>query len=359
MSLKVCVYTIAKNEALFVKKFMACVKEADGVFVTDTGSTDDTARLLQEEGAIVNNIIVDPWRFDVARNISLSFVPGDFDVCLSVDLDEILTPGWCDAIKRSWVNIDRLRYKYVWSHLSDGSDGTSFWYDKCHSRKGFRWTKPVHEVMQFYGDHPERQGYCHNFMLHHYPDAAKSRSSYLQLLELGCKEEPNDDRNCHYLGREYMYWGHYDKAIIELKRHVSLKSAVWEVERAASLRFIGRCYALQGNKQEALRWTLRSVAEAPNEREPWTDLGKLYHELDDHPACYFAMKKALSIVDRPMTYICEPESFGSLPYDLGGVSAYYMGMYDESLALTSKAIEIEPNNPRLQQNLQYAVSKIS
>lgn len=355
--MKVAVYTICKNEEKHVKQFMACLKEADGVFVTDTGSTDDTVKLLREEGAFVNVVKVDPWRFDVARNISLDFVPSDFDICISIDLDEILSPGWCQAIKDSWKDIDRLRYMYAWSHLSDGSPGTSFWYDKCHSRRGFRWVKPVHEVLHFYNG-KERQGYCNDFMLHHYPDPEKSRSSYLGLLEIGCKEEPNDDRNSHYLGREYMYRRQYDNAIIELKRHLALPSAKWEAERAASLRYIGRCYASKADYDEATRWYLRSVAEAPLEREPWVDLGKHYYDMKNYHGCYYAMKSALEIIERPKSYICEPEAWGFLPFDLSGVSAYYLEMYDESLRLTAQAIEIDPSNTRLRKNLQFAADKI-
>ena len=337
---------------------MDCIKnEADGIFVTDTGSTDGTVELLRAEGAVVNVINVNPWRFDIARNASLDFVPGDFDICLSIDLDEVLTPGWCQAIKNSWKDIDRLRYMYAWSHMADGSPGTSFWYDKCHSRRGFRWVKPVHEVLQFYNG-TERQGYCNDFMLHHYPDPSKSRSSYLGLLELGTREEPNDDRNCHYLGREYMYWGKYEQAINELKRHLSLPTAVWEAEKAASMRYIGRCYSALGNKNEAIRWHLRSAAEAPGEREPWVDLGKLYYSMNNFAGCYYAMKTALSIIERPLSYICEPESWGFVPYDLAGVSAYYLGMYEESKALTLKALEIAPTDNRLKQNLQFALDKL-
>ncbi len=46
--------------------------------------------------------------------------------------------------------------------------------------------------------------------LNHYPDKNKSRSSYLPLLELSVKEDPEDDRNMHYLGREYMYYGRWN-----------------------------------------------------------------------------------------------------------------------------------------------------
>ena len=44
--------------------------------------------------------------------------------------------------------------------------------------------------------------YTNDITVNHYPDNSKSRSSYLPLLELSVKENPNNDRNMHYLGRE-------------------------------------------------------------------------------------------------------------------------------------------------------------
>ena len=44
--------------------------------------------------------------------------------------------------------------------------------------------------------------------LNHYPDFSKPRSQYLPLLELSVKEDPDDDRNMHYLGRESVSYTH-------------------------------------------------------------------------------------------------------------------------------------------------------
>lgn len=353
--MKIAVYTICLNEEQFVKRFMACVKnEADGVYVTDTGSTDDTVKLLQEEGAHTNVIKMVPWRFDIPRNISMDFMPDDIDVAVCIDLDEVLTPGWREAIEKAWKpDTNRLRYQYVWNTLPDGREGVTFWYDKIHLRHGFRWVKPVHEVMAWYGPNPEIQAYCSDFKLYHYPDPTKSRGSYLPLLELGCREEPEDDRNCHYLGREYMFYGIYQKGIDELKRHLSLPNAKWEAERAASMRYIGRCYTSQGNLAEAERWHLRACAEAPWEREPWVELGNfLYTYKKDHVGAYSAMKKALTISEKPMSYICDPSAWGSLPHDIAGVSAWVLGMKDEARTLIEAAVKLDPSDPRLQKNLQ-------
>ena len=50
--LKVCVYAISKNEGKFVKRFVESMKEADEIYVLDTGSTDDTVKLLKENGVV-------------------------------------------------------------------------------------------------------------------------------------------------------------------------------------------------------------------------------------------------------------------------------------------------------------------
>ena len=86
---KVCVYAICKNEEKFVKRWVSSMKEADEIYVLDTGSTDNTVKLLKEEGVNVSVEVIRPWRFDVARNKSLELVPTDADICICTDLDEI------------------------------------------------------------------------------------------------------------------------------------------------------------------------------------------------------------------------------------------------------------------------------
>ena len=105
--------------------------------------------------------------------------------------------------------------------------------------------------------------------LKHYPDDKKSRSSYLPLLELAVKEEPDNDRNMHYLGREYMYYGRYEEAINTLKKHLNMESATWKAERCASLRFISRCYRYLKDYDNAIKYGLLSIAEFPYSREPY------------------------------------------------------------------------------------------
>ena len=44
---KICVYTICKNEEKFVDRWFHSMKEADAIYVLDTGSTDKTVKKLK------------------------------------------------------------------------------------------------------------------------------------------------------------------------------------------------------------------------------------------------------------------------------------------------------------------------
>ena len=93
-NLKICIYAICKNEEAFVDRWYNSMKEADEIVVVDTGSTDNTVQKLKSLGIKVYQKIFSPWRFDKARNYSLSKISSDVDVCMSTDLDEVFEQGW-------------------------------------------------------------------------------------------------------------------------------------------------------------------------------------------------------------------------------------------------------------------------
>ena len=131
--MRIAVYAISKNEAHFVKRFCDSAKDADLIMIADTGSTDGTAEVAAECGAVVHNICITPWRFDTARNAALALLPRDIDVCISLDLDEVLEPGWREEIERVWKSdTTRLRYFFDWGA------GIKFLYEKIHARHGYR-----------------------------------------------------------------------------------------------------------------------------------------------------------------------------------------------------------------------------
>ena len=357
--MKVCVYAISKNEEKFVSKWVASMKEADEIYVLDTGSTDQTVSLLEEAGVHVKVEVIDPWRFDVARNKSLEMVPEDTDICVCTDFDEVFDPGWREKIEKAWQeDTTRCQYTYHWSLDQDGKPVVSFFLNQVHKRFGYRWTHPVHEVLSYdFGE--EVVVSCPDVILRHYPDTTKSRSSYLPLLELSVKENPEDDRNMHYLGREYMYYEMWEKSIETLKKHLSLKNAVWKDERAASMRFIARCYKHLGNLEEARRWYSLAFLEAPHLRDALVEKALLEYEEEQYSEVEKLCFRALEIKGHEKTYINEPFSWNNTIYDLLSISAYYLGRYEQAVYFVDIALEYTPNDSRLLNNRKLFKEKES
>ncbi len=354
---KVAVYAICKNEEKFVKRWYERVKEADGVFVLDTGSTDNTADELRKLGANVTIKKISPWRFDVARNESLNLVPEDYDICVCIDIDEVISKGWKEKLENIWKNgVNHLRYNYNWSHDENGNPAVNFYIEKIHARHGFRWIHPVHEILEFSGD-KEIWATTDEITVDHWPDDNKSRSSYLPLLELSVKENPEDDRNVHYLGREYMFYGKYNEAIDTLIKHLNLKSATWKDERCASMRFIARCYKYLKRYDEARMWLDKAVNEAPYLRDPYMERALLEYELGNWNEVKKYCHEALQIKKHEKSYINEPFSWNYTVYDLLSIASFNLEEYEEALKYSSLALNMEPNDERLLKNYNIIKEK--
>ena len=68
------------------------MQTADHVIVLDTGSEDDTVSKLRQHGIEVHETTYEQFRFDVARNDCLDLIPDEYNIRVSIDLDEVFTP---------------------------------------------------------------------------------------------------------------------------------------------------------------------------------------------------------------------------------------------------------------------------
>lgn len=347
--MKIAVYSIALNEVQFIKQWYKSAKEADYLLIADTGSTDKTVELAKKLGINVVQISVKPWRFDDARNASLAAIPEDIDYCIALDLDEVLIEGWREELEKALeAGITRPRYKYTWNWNQDGSPGLQYGGDKIHARKGYRWKHPVHEVLVT-NQIQETQGWF-GLEIHHHADNTKSRSQYLGLLEQSVKEDPYDDRNSFYYGRELFFQGQYALGTAELNRHLLLPTAVWAPERAASMRFLSK---MEPDPQEKENWIKKAIAEAPDRREAYVELSELYHEQKRWDECLISAEKALGITEKPLEYLCEEFAWGYTPYDFAALAAHNLGNLEKALTYGTKAVELNPEDLRLQSNLAF------
>jgi glycosyltransferase involved in cell wall biosynthesis len=341
---KIAVYTIAKNEESFVRTWQNSAKDADYLFILDTGSTDNTVNLAKELGVEVQTQIINPWRFDVARNAALSFLPEDIDMCIALDMDEVLIDGWREELEKAIAeDTTRPRYEYTWSWNEDGSPGLVYGGDKIHTRHNYTWKHPVHEVIICLAEETQK---WYNLEIHHHPDSTKSRSQYLPLLEIAVQEDPDDDRNAFYYARELFYHVDYLSAAKEFKRHLSLPRSVWKPERSASMRYLAKI-------ENSESWLLRAAAEAPERREPWFELAMFHYHNKNWVECLAYAERALQIKEKPLEYLCEEQAWGYLPYDYAAISSFYLGLLEKARVYGEKAMELNPQDQRLKDNMEW------
>ena len=348
--MKISVYAICKNESTFVKRWIDSMNDADQICVLDTGSTDDTVKLLESSGVKVKQKHYELFRFDKARNDSLKEVDDDTDVCVCTDLDEVFKPGWRKEIERVWNNkTEKLLYTYHWKLNEQNVPVISFYGDKIHSKKGWKWKYPVHEVLVRTNIMPYS---CKksDIELFHYPDAQKSRGSYLSLLELCCKEYPNDNRSWHYIGREYMFYGNYEKAVSCFCKYLDLPCAFNE-EKSMTYRYMAQCFSNLSKPSEAEDCLIKSITSAPSLREPYVDYATfLMTEKDFYGAVHY-LNKALKIDLPSLAFAKENLCYTALPYDLLSICYYELKDVNNARLCAQKALSYGENE-RIRKNLE-------
>jgi glycosyltransferase involved in cell wall biosynthesis len=221
--MKIAVYTIALNEEKFIERWYESAKDADYLLIADTGSTDKTVKLAKKLGINIIKISINPWRFDDARNAALAALPADIDMCISLDLDEVLSDGWREAIEKTTATQIMYRYTYSWNNKDQTLPGSITSQAKVHARHGYRWKYMVHEYI-FPDRNPNHSiDECGDFSIIHYPDNEKSRDSYNKLIKEQLEEDPTSDRYQIYYAKSLLSQEKIDEAIKEFKKFIAME----------------------------------------------------------------------------------------------------------------------------------------
>lgn len=347
--MKVAVYTIALNEAVHAERWAASAADADYRVVADTGSTDTTVEALTRAGVCVHRIAIRPWRFDDARNAALALLPADADVCVSMDMDEFLEPGWRSLLEGAWVpDTTALFCQLALRSDLDDPNPNSWPAKKFHSRWGYRFTRPVHEALSYVsGEEVTRN--CNGIVISHIKEKNKgTRNQYMPLLEIAHSENPQDSQICFWLGRDYVWNGRAEDAIAVLQRYLDLRSSTWREERAEAMRLLARA-----QPDQRMFWLDRARLEAPHRRETWLDLAEALHDQENWLDLFWACNNAIEKTYRTGSYLDDNHAWGFRLFDLLAIACWKLGLTDRAVDAGRKALELDPGNFRLKANLEF------
>lgn len=344
--MKIAVYASARNEERNVDAWLASTEGADVVAINDTGSTDQTVQKFTHAKTDamlqVSQLPVEPMTLSNALNIVLDALPADIDLAIRLDLDERLQPGWRTELERQIINGPTV-FQPWFDHR-----GCIYRHDRIHSRYGFRWDLPVHEVLVSDGPYVR---YPVDITIQHHQDLTKDRSQVLGELQDALAADPTNARMLHYLAREHTYRNEWQAAIPLLRAHVLTDT--FPEERSESWRLLGDAYrALMDIEDVPRRPYANAVKTCPERREGWVALADLHMQQGSWFDCRYAAEHALAITERSW-YFSYPFAWGPKPYDLAALASWYLGDKQKAREYGRLALALAPDDERLIDNLRF------
>lgn len=208
--MKTAAYTICKNEIDKLDQWIYYTREFDYRVVLDTGSTDGTYEALKKvPNIILDQMIMEEFRFDIPRNHNLNMVPKDVDWCLSPDIDEYFSINVLEEIpvtiaehpKATNISCTRLD---IYSKKVFVGPPYSIGTNKIHRRYDYDWKQPIYEHLSYIGKGQELEVFNDKIFLIHDQNINKPRSTlYMKLMKKEYLENPKNCWNNWFLANEY------------------------------------------------------------------------------------------------------------------------------------------------------------
>lgn len=361
--LKISVYAICKNEKNNLDKWLKCFSKADYICILDTGSTDGTWETLQDyckqySNLIISQQIIKPWRFDVARNLSLELVPKDTDIYFMVDLDEIIKENnWVNKIKEVWdPTFTRGVYNYHRDTDENGNALKTIPEFRIHSKKWSHYENIVHEVIVTdFGQKMFDIQECIPMEIEvwHFPKQNK-KTNYLQLCEEELKEYPNDPLMRLQLAIEYELEEQFDKAIEHFQIIINNNTNLQWFEIGRCYAGIGYCYYAKQDLNNSLNYFREGRLVSPFYADNYLIAAQIYFENKDY-------EKTIQLIEDALNY-CYPAVWCSIsdiqnyiPYYILGLSYFNLKNMEKAVYYLTLASYLNNSN-EVKNNLNAAIT---
>lgn len=394
---KVCVYAICKNESKNIEKWIESVKDADLIYIVDTGSTDNSVdiikNIMQNSSTKINgcDYIQEEFSFAKARNFALSEAKrnitnifGDENynnwVFVALDLDEFMMKDGIEQIRTIWMNyFDTMELHGVSLDESLNVESTTPVNHKVHSAY-FHWVRDIHEIIEKdNGDKENRwRVLSSDIMYTHIQDRTKERN-YYDILKRSYDNGDHSSKTCIYLCWELSKRNEYtlemkeyvDKGIYNIKYNnddenfgdwqylvtfyrygaIYLSNNGYKKEAYDLLLYCLDVMKMDGAHQ--LRCVYRELARAA-----WgagkKQLGIIYYHVfnDLHcPAGYWAENYSLYTPEEIAVNLVELSN--AYWYIIDGSEDDNLEYKKLSLMYAKLAVQEDPNNTRAAENLKF------
>ncbi len=266
-----CLVMIVKNEAGVIRRCLESAKPILNYWVIcDTGSADDTQRIIRETLAGVPGELHEiPWtNFGDARTRAMALAKGKADYHLLLDADMTLNAS-------RDVRGDLAENSYFLRHEGE----CDYWIERLVSdRLDWRFVGPTHEYISCDKRVPPVK--LTEWSVVHHSDGGSRADKYqrdIRLLKAALEADPENARNTFYLAQSYRDIGNLPQAIEWYEKRAAMPG--WDEETWLAFYQVAR---LQHRLGYAWPIVLQSYLTAyefrPTRAEPLFHIARFYRE---------------------------------------------------------------------------------
>ena len=347
---------IVKDESAVIRRCLESVRELiDYWVICDTGSTDDTRRIIQETLVGMPGELHDvPWiDFGHNRTMALKLARGKADYHLLIDADMTLnTP----ADFRAALTDDAYLVRYT--------GPKDYWVERLVSdRHEWEFVGPAHEYIR--SRTAGTRVKLADVTATHHGDGGCQRGRierYLSLLKQELDKEPENPRYVFYIAESYRDLGNFLQAMEWYEKRASMGG--WDEEGWYSLYQAAR---LQQRLGIAWQLVLNSYLEAyqhrPARLEPLFHIAWFYRENQQYQLGWFFARPVLETPYPDDILFIERTIYEyELPMEYA-VCCYWLGKHEEAIRVNDAilACPTAPENVRetARKNRQLSVQALA
>lgn len=332
----ICLNMIVKNEAPVIRRCLDSVRPViDYWVIVDTGSTDDTQRIIREHMKDVPGELHErPWQ-DFAHNRSeaLALARGRGDYVLVIDADEVLEisqgfelpPLVADSynIQVLYGGCSYLRRQLVRNSLPWRYEGVLHEYITCEQARTEQFLPGLQTVP------------------HHDGARARDASTYRRdalVLEKALLDEPQNTRYVFYLAQSYRDAGDNELALRRYRQRAEMGG--WPEEVWYSLYQVAQIRERMGAPwPEVMESYLACWQCQPDRAGPLYRIGMHYQGKAEYATSHLFLSRAMQIsCPAPNRLFVEQTLYDyQLPIEYA-VACYYVGQHAEAIATNNRLL---------------------
>jgi glycosyltransferase involved in cell wall biosynthesis len=320
----VCLNMIVKNEAHVIARCLNSARPLiDRWCIVDTGSTDDTERVIRETLAgIPGTLHSRPWQnFGHNRSEAIELARQErCDYLLFIDADELFDVpadfAWPESMTADAYELTCLYSGVSYARLALAA-----------TRLPWRWVGVLHEYPDCGSPHVTQALGAPKVIIHHDGARARDESTYLKdiaILERAVRDDPSNTRNIFYLAQSYRDAGRVEESRTTYVRRTAMGG--WDEERWYALFQVATLTErLNEPHEDIVAAYLQAFSARPTRAEPLVELARFYRLSGHYALAYLYAKHACGLPPPPDRLFVDQSAYTWRALDELAISAFYVG----------------------------------